>query len=219
MRCFTYKDKKYTVDALGYLLDPSQWDENFAEGMAPEVRIENGLTEAHWKVIYFIRNTFDKMNLCPLVYVACKQNDIGLGDLRKLFPTGYLRGACRLAGVTYREGYFQKNWIEEHIVHHKRMYDKKVYETDVYGFLVNCDDWDENFAVHKAYELKMPEYLTKKHWDLIYFMRNYYKKHGEIPTVYETCEKNRLELDELEKLFPDGYHRGAVKVAGLRDKS
>ena len=98
------------------------------------------------------------------------------------------------------------------------MYDKKVYETDVYGFLVNFEDWDENFAVHKAYELKMPEYLTKKHWDLIYFMRNYYEKNGEIPTVYETCDNNQIELDELEILFPDGYHRGAVKVAGLRDK-
>ena len=25
-----------------------------------------------------------------------------------------------------------------------------------------------------------------------------------------------LKIDELEKLFPDGYHRGAVKLAGLR---
>jgi len=217
MRYFTHNGSKYKVDALGYLLDPEEWDENFAEGMAPKVRIEGGLTEAHWKVIYFIRNTFDKMNICPLVYVACKQNAIGLGDLKKLFPTGYLRGACRLAGVTYREGYFQKNWSEEHIVHHTRMYEKKSYETDVYGFLVNFEDWDENFAVHKAYEMKMPEYLTSKHWDIIYFMRKHYESTGVVPTVYETCENNDIDLDALERLFPDGYHRGAVKIAGLRD--
>jgi len=59
MRYFTHNGSKYKVDALGYLLDPEEWDENFAEGMAPKVRIEGGLTKAHWKVIYFIRNTFD----------------------------------------------------------------------------------------------------------------------------------------------------------------
>ena len=217
MRYFTHNGKQYEVDALGYLINPDDWDENFAEGMAPQVRIEGGLTDAHWKVIRFIRNSFDKMNNCPLVYVACRKNDIGLGDLRKLFPTGYLRGACKLAGVTYREGYFQKNWIEEHIVHHVRMYEKKVYKTDVMGFLMDFNDWDENFALHKAYELKMPEYLTKRHWAVINYMRDYYAQNGRIPTVYETCENNNIDLDELEKLFPDGYHRGAVKVAGLRD--
>jgi tRNA 2-thiouridine synthesizing protein E len=34
--------------------------------------------------------------------------------------------------------------------------------------------------------------------------------------VTETCEANDLDIDELEQLFPDGYHRGAVKIAGLR---
>ena len=32
----------------------------------------------------------------------------------------------------------------------------------------------------------------------------------------ETCEANDIDLDELEQLFPDGYHRGVIKIAGLR---
>jgi tRNA 2-thiouridine synthesizing protein E len=36
------------------------------------------------------------------------------------------------------------------------------------------------------------------------------------PSVTETCEVNDLDIEELEQLFPDGYHRGAVKIAGLR---
>jgi tRNA 2-thiouridine synthesizing protein E len=32
----------------------------------------------------------------------------------------------------------------------------------------------------------------------------------------ETCEANSIEIDEFATLFPDGYHRGAVKIAGLR---
>jgi tRNA 2-thiouridine synthesizing protein E len=34
--------------------------------------------------------------------------------------------------------------------------------------------------------------------------------------VIETCEATDLDIAELERLFPDGYHRGAVKIAGLR---
>lgn len=215
MRTFTYKNKAYTVDNRGFLLDPDEWDEDFAEGMASKVGISNGLTERHWKVIYFIRNTFEKMNACPLVYVACKKNDIGLGDLEKLFPAGYLQGICKLAGVTYRQCYFQQFWLGEHMVHYTRMYERKTYSTGVQGFLLNPSSWDENFALHKAHEMKMPEYLTEAHWKIIYYLRRKYEETGEVPTVYEACEDNQISLDELERLFPDGYHRGAVKIAGL----
>ena len=36
---FTYKDKGYEVDSKGFLLDFNSWHENFAEGIAPEVKI------------------------------------------------------------------------------------------------------------------------------------------------------------------------------------
>jgi len=215
-RTFNHKEKTYNVDSQGFLLDPDEWDEDFAEGMSPKVGIPNGLTAEHWQVIHFIRNTFEKMNVCPLVYVACKKNDIGLGDLKKLFPTGYLRGVCKLSGVTYRQGYLQEIWLEEHIVHHTKVYERKTYAADVHGFLLNPTDWDENFALHKAYEMKMPEYLTEQHWKIINFLRERYEETGTVPTVYETCEANQIDLDELERLFPDGYHRGAVKIAGLQ---
>ena len=35
-------------------------------------------------------------------------------------------------------------------------------------------------------------------------------------TAYETCADNEVEIEDLERLFPDGYHRGAVKISGLR---
>ena len=40
---FTHKHKGYEVDSKGFLLDFDSWDENFAEGMAPEVKIAGGL--------------------------------------------------------------------------------------------------------------------------------------------------------------------------------
>jgi tRNA 2-thiouridine synthesizing protein E len=216
MRYFTYKGKKYKIDPHGFLIDPDEWDENFAEGMAPKLQIPGGLTKEHWKVIYFIRNTFERINTCPLVYVACKRNDIGLGDLKRLFPRGYLRGACKLAGITYHEGRFQQTWLKEHDVYHTRMYERKSYPFDEHGFLLDPSDWDENFAVQTAFRLKMPDYLTERHWEIIYYLRKKFEETGEVPTVYETCEESNVNLEELEKLFPTGYHRGAVRIAGLR---
>ena len=216
MAWFMYNGKRYKIDSRGFLENPKDWDEDFATGMAPKLKIHDGLSEKHWKVIYFIRNTFDIMNKCPLVYVACRENRLGLGNLKQLFPTGYLRGACKLAGVTFRDVFVQKYWLEGNIGQIKFNYRNKVYKTDVHGFLLDYQDWDENYAINKAFEMKMPDYLTDRHWKIIYYLREEYKKSNDIPTVYKTCEYNNIDIAELEKLFPDGYHRGAVKVAGLR---
>ena len=88
---------------------------------------------------------------------------------------------------------------------------------DVRGFLVDPDEWDEHYAAHRAYEMKMAGgKLSKMHWQVIRFLRSNFYKTGNLPTVSEACEANDIAVDELEQLFPDGYHRGAVKIAGLR---
>jgi tRNA 2-thiouridine synthesizing protein E len=58
--------------------------------------------------------------------------------------------------------------------------------------------------------------LTDRHWKIIKYLRDRFQKTQEVPTIYETCEANQITIEELEYLFPDGYHRGAVKLAGLR---
>ena len=92
---------------------------------------------------------------------------------------------------------------------------EKTFTVDVRGFLVHPQEWDEEFAVHRAAELKMAP-LNDRHWQVIWFLRRRFHDDGSIPTVYETCEQLGLGLGELEELFPDGYHGGAVKIAGLR---
>lgn len=213
---FHFRNKKYRVDSRGFLLFPSEWDEDFAVGKAPSVGIEDDLTDEHWNIIRFVRNAFKRINQCPLVYVACKKNQLGLGDLRRLFPTGYLRGVCKLAGVSYREAYLQHLYLEENSRQIDYWYDTRTYDIDIRGFLMNPDAWDENFALHKAYELKMPDFLTDRHFEIIHYLRARFRKDHQVPTVFETCEDLHLGIDELEQLFPSGYHRGAVKVAGLR---
>jgi tRNA 2-thiouridine synthesizing protein E len=184
--------------------------------MAEQLDIPNGLREEHWKVIHFIRNTYKRQGRCPLVYQTCRLNGLRVGELKALFPTGYLRGACRLAGLTYKEGYCSTVATpipEEELAPYTP---DKIYQVDVRGFLIYPNTWDEQFATCKAYEMGNLEGLGEKHWQVIYYLRRNYKVNGVVPTIYETCEANGLELEDLERLFPSGYHRGAVKIAGLR---
>ncbi|OGL45683.1 MAG: hypothetical protein A2161_08510 [Candidatus Schekmanbacteria bacterium RBG_13_48_7] len=215
MTTYTFNSKTYDVDSEGFLLNFNTWDEDFATGTAHKIEISQ-LTKDHWDVIYAIRNFFLELGRCPLVYQVCRKNGLHLKDLRTLFPNGYLRGACRISGITYKEGYLKYSYLMDNIREINAFNDDKIYATDVRGFLVNSSEWDENFAVHKAFEMKMPENLTEKHWKIIRFLRENYEKNKVVATIYETCEANKIEIDELEQLFPDGYHRGAVKISGLR---
>lgn len=216
MGAFEFKGKTYPVDTDEFLLNSRQWDRDFAVGMAPRLGIHYGLTKDHWEVIEFIRRTFQESGQCPLVYQACLVNRLSLEELEKLFPTGYTRGACKLAGCTYGGSfrtYSVRQAPPEDIAAPEP---DKAYRVNVLGFLLDPDNWDETFAIAKAYELKMGDKLTDRHWEIIHFLRRRYRETGQVPTVYETCSANQLTIEDLERLFPDGYHRGAVKIAGLR---
>ena len=92
-----------------------------------------------------------------------------------------------------------------------------MYQVDVRGFLINPDDWDEYYAAHRAYDMKIAGgRLTDRHWEIIHFLRRWFENKHEVPTVYQLCDEYGMELEELETLFPDGYHRGAIKISGLR---
>jgi tRNA 2-thiouridine synthesizing protein E len=211
-----FGDKTYHVETeYDFISDSGEWDEDFARGMAPSCGIVSGLSKDHWKVIHFIRDFQKKTGKCPLVYETCRMNRLHLQEMEKLFPSGYLRGACKLAGVTYKQGYLEQSWVEELAERATSPAPGKTYETDVRGFLVNPSEWDRDFAVHRASELNMPK-LTDRHWQVINFLRERFKKDNIVPTVYETCEALDMKLEELEALFPSGYHRGAVKLSGLR---
>jgi len=218
MGTFEYNGKIYAVDGEGYLQHSGHWDEDFAEGMAGRVKITGGLTEKHWQVINYIRETYMEKGICPLVFQTCRANNLKISGLKGLFPTGYLRGACRLAGLTYKEGFIGQDWLADATEDFSPEKLEKAYNVNARGFLLDPFEWDEQFAVFKAFEMKMPGPLSERHWQIIYYLRESYDRDHDVPTVYETCEANEIEVDELQQLFPDGYHRGAVKIAGLRVK-
>ncbi len=210
MPSITLNYRDYKVDSAGYLLNPRDWDQNFAETMAEKLGITGGLTPEHWKVINYIRNSFVNSNNCPILFRICRDNDLSLMKFKSLFPTGNQRGACILAGVSFRSGLAgatTKTHTEEEL-------NRKTYTINAWGYLVNPDEWDELFAINKAQEMNLPP-LGDRHWKIIYLLRESFGKKGAVPTIFELCEENNIGLKELEELFPAGYHRGLVKLAGL----
>jgi TusE/DsrC/DsvC family sulfur relay protein len=205
MGTFSHNGKVYEVDSTDFLTNFNDWDKNFAIGLAPKLGITE-LTKVHRNVIKTIRKYFKEEGVCPNVYETCRVCGLHLSEMEKLFPTGYWRGACKLAGVSSWGGHLGP------IIPYN-----KTYEIDARGFLVNAEDWDEYYAAFRAYEMKIHGgKLTDRHWKIIKFLRESYQKNKEVPTIYETCEANKINIEELEYLFPDGYHRGAIKLAGLR---
>ncbi len=216
MQTLERKNKTYLLDDDGFLVNPEQWDEDFAEGMAPALGIMDGLTPSHWDVLRFIRATYLETGSCPIVHKTCRVHKLSFKDLQRLFPSGYQRGACKLAGVSFMaEGVSTPFYPTPETLTGPIPLDKRVYRVNVQGFLIDPNEWDEEYAVFKARELQMADPLGEKHWQIIRHMRSEYEKNDEIPTVYATCEAVGIDIDELAELFPSGYHRGAVKIAGL----
>ncbi|MDR2550293.1 MAG: TusE/DsrC/DsvC family sulfur relay protein [Desulfobulbus sp.] len=217
MQHFSYQDTTYQVDDQGFLLDPGFWDANFAEGVARECGIDH-LTGEHWDAINSLRELCRKSGTCPTVFAVCRAIGLRPREMMVLFPTGYHRGLCRIAGVDYLLRRLPDNsHALQSTADLKALSGKKQYQVDVRGFLIDPDNWDPYYAMHRALEMKIPQgELTDGHWRVVYYLRDVFKREKRIPTIYETCEKCQLELEELEALFPDGYHRGALKIAGLR---
>jgi tRNA 2-thiouridine synthesizing protein E len=203
--------KSYTLDQYGFLDPPEQWNKDFADGMARLQGVYDGLTEEHWKFISYIRRKFLDEKTVPLLVVACAENSLRLEKLKSLFPTGYFRGACRIAGVSYRFLCDVNLWHTYETTRHL----PPQYQLTPQGYLADFEQWNERFAQIVSAEWNLPDGLTNTHWEVIRFLRNYYQATNNIPTVYEVCEAHHLDLDGFRKLFPEGYRRGACRIAGL----
>jgi len=208
-------DRTYEVDHQGFLKHSEAWDEAFARITAPELEISGGLTDRHWEIIHFIRSQFQETGECPLVFTTCRAFGLRLRELEALFPTGYLRGACRLAGITYRDRFIDFFGETRSPREREAPTPEKLYRVDALGFLADPSEWDETYAKNKAREMKISGGLSEKHWQVLRHLRAEFGRTGMVPTVIQCCRGNGMELEELESLFPDGYHRGAVKLAGL----
>ena len=77
----TVQGKQIETDAFGYLLNIADWNEDVAKHIAQLEDVE--LTEAHWEVIYFVRDFYQEYNTSPairMLAIAAICNDSSLTD-------------------------------------------------------------------------------------------------------------------------------------------
>ena len=92
-------------DEDGYLVDPEDWNEGLARQLATEENLE--LSEAYWPILSFIREYWQDHKIAPDVRHVISHLAEKLGaekkdakqQLFKLFPYGYVKQACKIAGM------------------------------------------------------------------------------------------------------------------------
>ncbi len=87
---------KVELNAEGYMTDPQQWTREVAVELAKGLDI--ALTDAHWKVIDFIRKDGVENNGAPNVRRLTKVGGIPTKELYELFPGGPAKNAAKIAG-------------------------------------------------------------------------------------------------------------------------
>jgi tRNA 2-thiouridine synthesizing protein E len=90
--------RTYEVDEDGFLQEPERWNEEVAKDFAGTESVTE-LTEAHWKVIKYIRSYYVEFGIAPMIRKLCKESGYKLKEIYELFPSGPAKGACKLAGL------------------------------------------------------------------------------------------------------------------------
>lgn len=99
-----FNGRSYATDKHEYLADFNEWSPELAGHIAELEGIE--MTEAHWEVVYFVRDFYQQFDTSPAMRVLVKAIGKSLGPekansmyLYKLFPKGPAKQATRIAGL------------------------------------------------------------------------------------------------------------------------
>ena len=94
-----------TRDTEGYLFDPGDWNKEIAIQLAKEEEIE--LNDTYWLILNFMRKYYIEHNIAPdvrhlishLATVEKCEKPEAKKIIFKLFPYGYVKQACKIAGM------------------------------------------------------------------------------------------------------------------------
>jgi tRNA 2-thiouridine synthesizing protein E len=94
----------FRTDDEGYLVDPSDWNPEVARTLAHRENID--LTDEHWAVLRFMREYYEDHQIAADARFVIRflARERGRGDearavLFTLFPYGYVKQACKIAGM------------------------------------------------------------------------------------------------------------------------
>lgn len=96
--------QRVRTDDEGYLIDPEDWDESIAQRLAACEDLQ--LEVDHWKVIRFMRAFYSEHQVAADARFVIRylSDECGMGRQAKsrlfgLFPYGYVKQACKIAGM------------------------------------------------------------------------------------------------------------------------
>jgi len=94
--------KVLPTDQEGYLTDPADWDEEVATELARQEQVV--LTGRHWEVVRFMRQYYEQRLIAPdarhvMKCLAGGDTAADRNELFRLFPYGYVKQACKIAGM------------------------------------------------------------------------------------------------------------------------
>jgi len=95
----------FARDPEGYMVNPEDWNEALARELAEEEGLK--LTADYWSVLHFMRDYWLEHKVAPDVRHVMKHLVTELGIEKKtakqqlfsLFPYGYVKQACKIAGM------------------------------------------------------------------------------------------------------------------------
>ena len=104
MPTLDFQGKQYEVDEDGYLVNLDDWNKELAGHLAKTEEIE--MTEAHWEVVNFLRDYYQKYQIAPMMKILVKEIGKVMGPdkgntkyLYELYPGGPAKQACKIAGL------------------------------------------------------------------------------------------------------------------------
>jgi tRNA 2-thiouridine synthesizing protein E len=103
MTPLTATGEPVSMDAEGFLTEAGQWTEQVGEQIARENGIEP-LTDRHWQVIRFMRETYLETGSAPSIRSLGKLSGVPIKELYQLFPKGPAKLAAKIGGIPKPRG-------------------------------------------------------------------------------------------------------------------
>lgn len=90
------------LDDEGYLTDPADWNEQVAVALADSENLL--LNDEYWDVLLFMRAFYEEHQIAPdaryvIKHLAERWGGGARKKLFELFPYGYVKQACKIAGM------------------------------------------------------------------------------------------------------------------------
>ena len=98
MPIFQAGSNSLEIDEDGFIQEPDKWNKEVAEALAKTEGVDE-LTEAHWKLVNYLREYYLQFGVAPMIRKLCKDTGFKLNQIYELFPSGPAKGACKVAGL------------------------------------------------------------------------------------------------------------------------